>query len=357
MENLCGQWIPASIEARNKNDPRCAHFLSALRPAPAASLGIRRIARTSRARASHPFLVVHLPPIMIPPAPSSERSPAAGIVRAARRPPGWVAPGPRPRTPADRTDIWPGLGEDLCYLSGDFRILQRVDGHRWSADDLVTAWYAATQVEADPPRRYVDLGCGIGTVLLFTAWRFPEASGTGIEAQEVSAGMARRSLAWNGVDDRCSVRLGDLRDPELSRDLAPVDLVTGTPPYLPKGTGVESARVQCGPCRFEFRGGVEDYALAASRLLGPTAPFVGCCASRQRPRVAAGAEAAGLVLEVWRDVVPREGKEPLFSVYVMRRPEAARVRSDEPPLVLRNREGRFTPAFDEVRRAMGMPVV
>jgi tRNA1(Val) A37 N6-methylase TrmN6 len=288
---------------------------------------------------------------------SSANPQAGGIVRPARRPEGWVAPGPRPRTPG-RPEVWPGQGEDLCYLAGDFRILQRVDGHRWSADDLVTAWYATTHVAKNPPRRAVDLGCGIGTVLLFVAWRFPEANVTGVEAQEISAGLARRSLAWNGIDDRTSVRFGDLRDPETTAGLAPADLVTGTPPYLPIGTGIESTKVQCGPCRFEWRGGVEDYALAAARLLSDEAPFVGCAASRQRPRIVDAAARSGLVLEHFRDVVPREGKDPLFCVYVMRRPGAAQPEEkEEAPLVLRGKDGRFTAEFDDIRRAMGIPVM
>lgn len=285
-------------------------------------------------------------------------TPAGGIIRQARRPADWIAPGPRPQTP-NRSDVWPVAGEDLCYLAGDFRILQRVDGHRWSADDLVTAWYAAETVAANPPQRIIDLGCGIGTVLLFLAWCYPAASITGVEAQEVSAAMARRSLAWNGVDDRCVVHCGDLRDATLVDTFGRVDLVTGTPPYLPIGTGVESSRVQCAPCRFEWRGGVEDYALSASRLLAPEARFVGCCASRQRNRVFDGATRAGLEVERWRDVIPRDGKDALFSVYVMRRPSGGSrfdVR-DEPPLVLRGKDGRFTPAFNEVRQAMGMPVM
>ncbi|HMY20819.1 MAG TPA: methyltransferase domain-containing protein, partial [Polyangium sp.] len=171
-------------------------------------------------------------------------SPAGGIIRHARRPADWTAPGPRPKTP-NRTDIWPVTGEDLCYLSGDFRILQRVDGHRWSADDLVTAWIAAETVAQNPPAAIVDMGCGIGTVLLFMAWRYPAARVSGIEAQDVSAHLARRSIAWNGVDDRCEVFHGDLRDADFAEKIGPADLVTGTPPYLPIGTGVESSRVQC----------------------------------------------------------------------------------------------------------------
>ena len=191
------------------------------------------------------------------------------------------------------------------------------------------------------------------------AWRYPSAQVSGVEAQEISAGMAQRSIAWNGVDDRCDVQCGDLRDETLADRFGLVDLVTGTPPYMPVGTGVESSREQCGPCRFEYRGGVEDYALAASRLLSAEAPFVGCCASRQRTRVFDGAARAGLVVERWRDVIPREGKDALFSVYVMRKPAAGKTIDvqDEPPLVLRNKDGRFTNAFNDVRRAMGMPVV
>ena len=279
-----------------------------------------------------------------------------GIVRQARRPSGWVAPGPRPVTPADRLELWPGEGEDLCYLAGDFRILQRIDGHRWSADDLITAWYAAERFAAAPPRRFVDLGCGIGTVLLFLAWRFPEARGAGVEAQALSAGMARRSVAWNGLTERCEVRLGDLREAASIAGLGPAELVTGTPPYLPPGSGPESSHVQRGPCRFEHRGGVEAYCEAAARLLAPGGSFVGCAAAFQRDRVARAVEAAGLALVGWRDVVPRAGKGPLFAVYAARSAENAEACVEEPPLVIRGSDGRFSTESNAVCRAMGMPV-
>src|SRR5262245_38432707 len=133
---------------------------------------------------------------------------AIGIVRAPRRPDGWRAPGPRPAARGKG----PGPGEDLCHLAGDWRILQRIGGHRWSLDDLVTAWFAASVVQDAPPERMLDLGCGIGAVLMLLAWRFPGARGLGIGAQAVSVDLARRSLAWNGADRRCTVVLGDLRD-------------------------------------------------------------------------------------------------------------------------------------------------
>lgn len=282
---------------------------------------------------------------------------APGIVRPARRPPGWIAPGPRPRTP-DSPILLPRPGEDLCFLAGDYRIFQRRDGHRWSADDMVTAHFAirAALASGGPPRAVVDLGCGIGTVLLFLAWRFPEAACTGIEAQEISAALAARSIAWNGIGDRCSVRRGDLRDPASRAGLGPADLVTGTPPYLPVGSGPESQRVQCGPCRFEHRGGIEDYCLAAAELLAPGAPFVACSAGFQRARVEKAAAAAGLALTAWKDVLPKPGKPPLFAVFAMKHAAWAGSLVEQPPLLLRGPNDRFTAEHDLLRHDLGIPV-
>ncbi|MFN8543743.1 MAG: methyltransferase [Candidatus Binatia bacterium] len=277
----------------------------------------------------------------------------AGIVRTARRPPGWRAPGPPPATPPDRPDLWPRAGEDLCWLSGDWRILQRVGGHRWSLDDLVTAWFAAREVAAAPPVRLVDLGCGIGTVLLLLGWRFPTTRGAGIEAQAVSVELARRSIAWNGADDRLAVRHGDLRDPAALSDVGPVELVTGTPPYLRPGTATESAREQWGPCHVEHRGGIEAYAAAAARLLAPGAPFVACEQTAQWERVAVAAARAGLGVARRMDVVPRDGKAALFSVFALR--AGATAPCVEPPLVVRDRAGRRTAAFTAIRAEMGLP--
>jgi tRNA1Val (adenine37-N6)-methyltransferase len=287
---------------------------------------------------------------------------SGGIVRAPRRPPGWIAPGPRPSS-WDDPALAPRAGEDLCFLAGDWRILQRVDGHRWSLDDLATAWFAAETVAADPPRRHVDIGCGIGSVLLLVAWRFPALHSIGVEAQSLSFDLATRSIAGNGVAGRCEVRSGDLRDPALLSEGAVFDLVTGTPPYLPPGTGRTSPRVQRGPCRIEERGGIEDYCRAAARLLAPGGWFVACAGGRQTSRVVDAARDAGLVVVRSRDVVPRAGKAPLLAVHALQRAgehtaPAAPMAPTMPAsrsLVVRDARGVWTDEFRALRHAMGMP--
>jgi tRNA1(Val) A37 N6-methylase TrmN6 len=274
-----------------------------------------------------------------------------GVIRPARRPRGWRAPGPPPAGPGDDPTLIPAAGEDLCLLAGDWRIFQRVGGHRWSLDDLVTAWMAAEEMSSAPPARVADLGCGIGTVLMLLAWRFPAARVEGLEAEPEKAALARRSLSWNGCANRCAVHLGDLRD--ASAPVGSFDLVTGTPPYLPRGTATEPARADRGPWHFEHRGGIEDYCHAAARRLAPGAPLVVCAGSVQEARVERAAADAGLHVVRRRDVVPRAGKDALFAVYVMR--ATAMVPAVELALVVRDARGAWTPAFRAVRRAMGMP--
>ena len=90
-------------------------------------------------------------------------------------------------------------GEELSddAIAGTFRVLQRVRGHRYSLDDVATAWEAA---RARPSAvRVLDLGCGLGSVLLMLAWKLPDARLVGVEAQDISLALARRNVAFWSV--------------------------------------------------------------------------------------------------------------------------------------------------------------
>jgi tRNA1(Val) A37 N6-methylase TrmN6 len=263
------------------------------------------------------------------------------VTPSPRRPAGWIAPGPKPRGSQGRAELEPAADEDLSYLCGDWRLFQKRRGHRWSLDDLVTAWVATRE----PARRALDLGCGLGSVLLMVAWKLPGAEVTGVEAQADRAAMGRRSIAYDGADDRCRIVDGDLRDVALDGCF---DLVTGTPPYFPRGTGTESEKPHAAPCRFELRGGIEDYLAAATRVVAPGGRIVVCSSVLERDRVRAAA--AKLPWREHWEIVPRDGKPPLLAVDVF----APGPRTDH-VLVVRRSEGQWTPAFRAVRDAMGMP--
>ncbi len=248
------------------------------------------------------------------------------------------------------------LPDDLTSdaLTADFRLLQRRRGHRFSVDDLATAWIAArARPEASTT---LDLGCGIGSVLLMIAWRLPAARCFGIEAQEISFGLAQRNVAENGVGDRVTVAHGDLREVARAEAYPPCDLVTGTPPYLPLGTALPSPDPQRAAARIELRGGVEDYLLAASRVLAPDGRVVVCADGRFPDRVRRGAAAAGLAPLQRIDVFPRvDARDPLFAVWTCAPLAAAPAGPlEEGRVIMRDERGERSADALSMRRFFGL---
>ncbi len=235
-------------------------------------------------------------------------------------------------------------------ITGSFRLIQRRRGHRFSIDDLATAWEAVHT--APNAKTFLDMGCGIGSVLLMVAWKLPAARAFGIEAQDVSIELARRNVRENGIGERVSLFHGDLR--EVTRDWphGSCDLVTGTPPYLPLGTASASPDPQRAACRIELRGGIEDYLAAAARVLSPEGVFVACADGRHPERVLRGSAAAGLVPTRRVDVVPRVGKAPLFSVWTCSR--LARAAFEHREVIMRDERGERTEASEAMRRTFGV---
>ncbi|MEJ7728589.1 MAG: methyltransferase domain-containing protein [Polyangiaceae bacterium] len=243
-------------------------------------------------------------------------------------------------------------GDELTSdaVTASFRILQRRRGHRFSIDDLATAWEAGRAAPA--PASVLDLGCGIGSVLLMMAWRFSGAQCFGIEAQAISMDLARRNVRENGLAERVQLFHGDLR--ELTRDWphGPCALVTGTPPYLPLGTAPASPDPQRAAARLELRGGVEDYLAAAARVLAPEGVVVVCSDGRTPERVVKGAAVAGLCPVRRLDIVPRAGKRALFSVWTCA--GSGRGAFEHLEVVMRDEQGERTEASREMRRAFGL---
>lgn len=146
----------------------------------------------------------------------------------------------------------PRQGEELCNLVGSWRILQRVGSHRWTTDDLVTAFVAARELAttiAPPtsttaakattttePLQYLDLGTGNASVMQMLTWAalgqgHESIQAVGVEARSEAVHLARRSLSFNlGPDATANIVHGDFRDTALKTSA--YDLVTGTPPYF-----------------------------------------------------------------------------------------------------------------------------
>jgi len=234
-------------------------------------------------------------------------------------------------------------------LTSGWTIAQRRKGHRHSTDDLLTGWYA---IEVVPDaRRILDLGSGIGSVGLIALWRSPRATLVAIEAQDISFELLQGNIARNGLGARVRAIHGDLRDVRLAESF---ELVTGSPPYWDVSEGIVPADPQKAHARFELRGDVGDYAIAARAALAPGGRFVFCFPTVQRSRAWTACRDAALVVDRERVVIPREDAAPLFTLFACRR-------DDEPgpppvleaPHVVRDRDGEPTAMHLAVRASLG----
>ena len=187
----------------------------------------------------------------------------------------------------------PLLGtEEWCYFTGAWRILQTTDSHRYSTDDVVTAWVAwragralslplephttpacasapapasaspsasapasapaspAEMVESDcGSGGYIcDIGCGLGSVLLMNAWLHPQAAAVvGVEAQARRQQLAERSIAYNiglqqgrqGQGRVVAAVRGDLRDLQTQREMAQLALSSASASAAAAGTDMD----------------------------------------------------------------------------------------------------------------------
>lgn len=274
---------------------------------------------------------------------------------------GYAIPGPTVPGSPDDPELQVGDGETMDVLCGHFRIFQLKKGHRYSTDDILTAWYGTSWCPT--AETLLDLGSGLGTVAMVAAWRLPAAKVVTVEAQTESIALARKSVRWNGLEERFDIREGDLRDEKVLRKNERFDLVLGSPPYFPLGSGVEGDHPQKIACRFEVRGTIADYcrtAAARLKLGGMFACVFPVNPEEQEKRVQDAAREAGLTIVRQRSIVLREGEPPLLGLFAMMRtcdlPESMHDQIwKESPLTIRREDGSVHPEYAAVKLSFGFP--
>lgn len=237
-------------------------------------------------------------------------------------------------------------------IAGSFRIWQRRHGHRYSLDDVLTAHVAA---QAMPyASRVLELGSGVGSVLLMLCHKLPRARFTAIEAQRNSFALLRRNVAENGLSERVALLHGDLRYLLDRTRYGQFDLISGTPPYVPPGHATPSPDSQRRFARQELRGGVEAYVACAARMLAPEGRVVLCADARTPERVERAARAAGLAVSARLDALPRAHKAPLFSVFTLDAGDRSAAPCAHRTFVARTPDGARSDAYHALREFFGL---
>lgn len=250
-----------------------------------------------------------------------------------------------------QTKGWP---EDATYdvLIGNWSFYQRKKGHKTSTDDVLTAWFARHVQEGRRPERYLDLGCGIGSVLLMTCHALRPKYTLGIEAQDQSALMAKASINRLGPGMGIDVLRADFRT-GITREMnGRFDLVTGSPPYFPQGAGTISKDPQRAACRFELRGGVEAYCEAAAQAMSTQSCFVMVFQTQWEDRVMNAARASNLHLRHRADIQMRTDRpKPFLSLYAFgfESTDTKKIR-----FAIRDEQGNITPEYRAARTQLGL---
>lgn len=164
--------------------------------------------------------------------------------------------------------------ERLDYLlAEDLRIIQSPSVFSFSLDAVLLAKFAYVPKRSG---KIVDLCAGNGAVPLFLSAR-TKADITAVELQERLADMARRSVSYNGLEERIRIIRDDVIGIAAKIGYDKYDTVTCNPPYFPANEASErNLKEHLAIARHEIHLTLEQAVCSAGELLkqGGKAAFV-----------------------------------------------------------------------------------
>lgn len=119
----------------------------------------------------------------------------------------------------------------------------------------------------------LDLGTGTGIIPLLLEAKTAGKHFTGLEIQEESADMARRSVAYNRLEDKISIVTGDIKEASALFAPSSFDVITANPPYMIEQHGLPNTDEARLIARHEVLCTLEDVVRESAKLLKPGGHF------------------------------------------------------------------------------------
>lgn len=159
---------------------------------------------------------------------------------------------------------WLKPGERLDDLQcRGYSVIQNKDVFCFGMDAVLLADFASGASGG----KVIDLGTGTGVIPMLMQARGKGSHFTGLEIQEYSADMAKRSVQINGLTEQISVVQGDMRDVKTLFVSGSFSAVTCNPPYIKGNHGLENEQTPKNIARHEVLMELSDVVKAASYLL------------------------------------------------------------------------------------------
>ena len=150
-----------------------------------------------------------------------------------------------------------------------YRIIQSPDRFCFGMDAVLLSGF----VQVKPGGTVLDLGTGTGIIPILLEAKTPAAHLTGLEIQEESADMARRSVELNGLSSKIDIVTGDIKEADQLFPSASFDVVTCNPPYMVDSHGLKNPEEPKAIARHELLCTLEDVISQTAVLLKPGGHF------------------------------------------------------------------------------------
>lgn len=146
-----------------------------------------------------------------------------------------------------------------------YQIIQNPEKFCFGMDAVLLSGYASAKEGA----RVLDMGTGTGIIPILMSAKTEAGHLTGLEIQEESADMARRSIKLNSLDDKIDIVTGDIKEAGSLFDAASFDVITSNPPYMIGQHGLTSTAEPKAIARHEILCTFDDLARESAKLLKP----------------------------------------------------------------------------------------
>ena len=153
--------------------------------------------------------------------------------------------------------------EQLDDLQNGYYIIQSRQGFRYGIDAVLLSAFARVR----ETENVLDMGTGTGILPILLAAKTRGRSFTGLEIQEKSAGMARRSVAYNRLEDRIRIVTGGIKEAGAIFGPASFDVVVSNPPYMTGQHGLVNPDREKAIARHEVLCTLEDLVRETAGVL------------------------------------------------------------------------------------------
>ena len=113
----------------------------------------------------------------------------------------------------------------------------------------------------------LDLGTGTGIIPILLEAKTDGKHFSALEIQQESADMARRSVVYNGLEEKIDVVCGDIKQASQIFGAASFDVVTCNPPYMNDQHGLKNPDLPKAIARHEVLCTLEDVVREAAKVL------------------------------------------------------------------------------------------